>query len=213
VRSFLTLVTGPATEPVTLDEAKSWLRIDDDSSDAVITTLITTARTSAEQYLRRSLITQSWKLTLDLDRGSLDDRLGEGVYDLPITALYGGLPRTVELPKAPVQSITSVTTYDLDNTATTFSSGNYSVDSAGERLVLAYGAVWPANLRATSACEILYATGYGLTSTTVPGPIKTAILIMAASIYEQRGMCDDAMDIPPGAKQLLNQYRIMDYRG
>jgi hypothetical protein len=211
MRRSLTIVTGPAADPVTLAEAKAWLRIDGTDEDVLLAVLITTAAQAAEQYLRRSLITQTWKLTLDLDCSGLD--LGEGVYDLPVTALHSGLPRVIELPKGPVQSITSVKTYDLDNTESTFSSANYSADTAGDRLVLAYGATWPSNLRPQAAAAITYVTGYGATSTNVPSPIKTGLLIHMASLYEQRGMCEDAMSLPPGAQQLLNQYRVMGSRG
>ncbi len=207
----LALVTGPAAEPVTLDEAKSWLRIDGTDSDVQIAQLITAAVQASEQWLRRSIISQTWKLTLDLKASGLD--LGEGVYDLPISALYCGLPESIPLPKGPVSSITSVTTYGLDNTSSTYSSANYRVDSSGERLVLNYGATWPSNLRAHSACEIQYVAGYGATSSQVPQPIKTGILIQTATLYEQRGVCGDPSGVAPGARQLLNPYRVIDYRG
>ena len=213
MRRVLNLVTGPAAEPVTLDEAKAWLRIDGTDSDVQIAALITTAVQSTEQYLRRSLITQTWKLTLDLNKSSIDTLLGAGTYDLPITALYGGLPRVIELPKGPVQSITSVVTYDLDNTSSSFSSSNYSVDTAGERLVLTSGSIWPSNMRSKSACDITYVTGYGNGSTNVPAPIKTGILIQVAGLFEQRGMCDDPEGVFGKAQQVLSQYRILGSRG
>lgn len=208
----LTLVSAPAVEPVTADEAKNWLKIDDDTDDPTIQQLITTVRTAAEQDLRRSIITQSWKLTLDLSGNGLGDCLGEGTYDLPITALYGGLPNCIDLPKGPVQSVTSVVTYALDNTPSTYASSNYLVDTAGDRLVLNYGAIWPAGLRQRAACEVTYVTGYGATSSSVPSPLKHGMLIHLASIYEQRGMCADAMSLPPGTRQLYGQYRIIGGR-
>lgn len=210
MRQFLALSSAPATEPVTLSEAKAWLRIDTTDDDAIITILIATARSSAEEFLRRSLITQSWKLTLDLSGAGLNE-LGEGVYDLPISALYGGLPSAIPLPKGPVSGISSVTTYDLSNTSAVFASANYRLDSSGDRLILGYGAMWPSNIRPQAGCEIIYVAGYG-TSSDVPRPIKTGILIHVASLYEQRGMCEDAMDLPAGAKQLYGQYRIMGSR-
>ena len=84
------------------------------TDDTLVTQLITAARMAAEEYLRRALITQTYKLTLDLSCSSLGAAWSEGVYDLPVTELYGGMPRTIELPKGPIQSITSVTTYDLN---------------------------------------------------------------------------------------------------
>ncbi len=212
-RQSLSLVSRPAVEPVTVSEAKAWLRIDGDSEDTLLNQLITAARTSAEQFIRGSIITQTRKLALDLTASRFGDCLGEGVYDLPVSALYGGLPNSVELPAGPVQSVTSVKTYDLTNTESTYSADNYFVDTAGDRLTLNYGAYWPTSLRPTASCAITYVTGYGNTSSDVPEPIKRAILIHVASLYEQRGQCDDGAEPPAGAKQLLNQYRKMGSRG
>src|SRR4051794_31826498 len=97
----------------------------------IVAALITAARTAAEGHLPRSPITQSWKLTLALADSPLNRQLSGGVFDLPVSALYGGLGRNVELPKGPVQSITSVTTYALDNSSGTYASSNYFLDTAG----------------------------------------------------------------------------------
>ena len=212
MRSTLALVTPPATEPVTLAEAKAWARIDGMDDDTILASLIGAARGAAEEFLRRSLITQTWKLTLDMSCSRGYD-LPEGVYDLPVTALYGALPHTLGLPKGPVSAITSVTTYDLSNASSVFDPTNYRVDAAGARLILNSGAVWPGGLRPQGGTEIVYVAGYG-TAANVPQPIKTGILIHVASLFEQRGNCEDAMDLPPGTKQLYNPYRIMgDRRG
>ena len=153
-RHTLTLSSAPATEPVSQDEAKAWGKIDTTSDDMIVAALITAARMAAEEYLRRSLITQTWKLTLDLARTLLNNQLPDGVFDLPISVLYGGLERNIELPKGPVQSITSVTTYALDNSSSVYDTSNYFLDTAGARLVLNLGCIWPANMRPRAAAEI-----------------------------------------------------------
>jgi uncharacterized phage protein (predicted DNA packaging) len=43
------------TEPVTLDEAKLHLRVDDTSDDTLITTLITAAREHVEKFIKRTV--------------------------------------------------------------------------------------------------------------------------------------------------------------
>jgi hypothetical protein len=45
-----------AVEPVSLAEAKAWMRVDYGSEDAIITSLIKTARTALERYLGISII-------------------------------------------------------------------------------------------------------------------------------------------------------------
>lgn len=205
-RSALNLVTPPAYEPVSLDEAKAWVRVDGCDDDALLTGLVTAARTAAEEYLRRSLVTQTWKLTLDLcgNRGEWF----ESTYELPVNYFDGALPRSVELPRGPVTAVTSVITYDTANASSVFAPSNYRLDPAGARLLLNPNTFWPSNLRPAGGCEIVYAAGFG-TSSAVPQPIKTGILIHTASLYEQRGQCADAMDLPPGSKQLYGAYRIV----
>ena len=53
------LLVGPAVEPVTLAEAKSYLRVQHDDDDDVIAALIAGARVHVEAQTRRALITQS----------------------------------------------------------------------------------------------------------------------------------------------------------
>ena len=208
-RPALTLVTPPASEPVTLAEAKAWARVDSADEDAVLTGLVAAARAAAEEYLGRSLVTQTWKLTLD-PCGRRGEWF-EGTYDLPVDYFDGDLPRAFDLPRGPVASVTSVTTYDPSNVAALFAAPNYRLDAAGARLLLNPNAYWPGNLRAAGGCEIVYVAGYGKSSS-VPQPIKTGILIHAASLYEQRGQCTDAMALPPGAEQLYRPYRVVGGR-
>ncbi|MEQ1790660.1 MAG: head-tail connector protein, partial [Rickettsiales bacterium] len=59
---LLERISAPATEPITLAEAKLYLRVDSSSEDNLITDLIVAARMSAEAWLKNSLISQSWKL-------------------------------------------------------------------------------------------------------------------------------------------------------
>lgn len=59
---LLTLVTPPEYEPLTLAEAKLFLRVDGSEEDTLISHLIAAAREKAEGWMRRSLLTQTWKL-------------------------------------------------------------------------------------------------------------------------------------------------------
>lgn len=60
----LTLLTGPAVEPLDLPTAKLWARIDGDEFDPVLPMMITAARQVAEQELGSKLINQVWRATL-----------------------------------------------------------------------------------------------------------------------------------------------------
>ncbi len=203
IRSTPTLYTAPATEPVTRTEAKSWMKVDSTDDDTLIDNLIVAAREAAEKYLRRALITQTWTLTVDLPRSSACDDLPDGVYDLPVSVLFGELPREFELPYKPIISITSVVTYNTSNSSSTYSSSNYFLDTASGRLVLNNTAVWPSDLRDKAAVVITYTAGYGAASA-VPQSIKHAIMMHIQTMYDSRIVCE----MPQACMNLLRQHRV-----
>jgi len=55
----------PATEPVTLFEARQFLRLDQTEEDDLLATLITAARLMIEAASGRCLIEQPWRIVLD----------------------------------------------------------------------------------------------------------------------------------------------------
>ena len=189
----LTLVTGPAVEPVSLTEAKSHLRVDITDDDALITALITAARQMAEEISRRALITQTWKYILD--------------------AWPKGDELTLPLP--PLQSVASITYKDKDGNSATFSSGSYIVDADCEpgRVVLAYGATWPSTtLYPAGAITVQFTAGYGDSASDVPQAIRQAMLLMIGHWYENREQVTVgavAREIPLGVEALLWPYRVL----
>ncbi len=208
MRRSLAVVTPPATDPVTLDEAKAWGRVDGGEDDALLAALISTATATVEQYLNRALVTQTLTLTLD-PAGSGRTPWVPGHFELPVNYFDGGFPDTFDLLRGPVQSISSVLTYDTSNVSATFDPAGYRLQ--GDRLVLNDTYHWPGNLRAAGASEVTYVAGYG-TANDVPQPIKTAILMTVAAMYDSRGSCDDN-GLAPGAARLLAPYRLFLARG
>ena len=202
LRKTLTAITPATADPVTVDELKEWGRIDSDCDDSLLAGLISSATASVELYLKRALVTQTLKMTLDLP--CRRDNWTPGYFEMPVSALFEPLPEQIELMRAPIQSITSVTTYDLSNNGSVYSSSNYSL--IGDRLVLNSTASWPSSLRLAGAVEIVYAAGYG-EANDIPQPIRTAILMTAAAMYDSRGSCDQN-GLAPGAARLLTQYRV-----
>jgi uncharacterized phiE125 gp8 family phage protein len=181
----LQLIAPPATEPVTLAEAKAHLKLDTTDDDALIGTLIAAARSKAEWNTGRAFITQSW--TLALDTWPCD-----GVFEIPFP---------------PLQSVTSVTTYALDDTATVLDPATYQVDMVSARLALKASASPPVNLRALNAVQIVFTAGYGGGESDVPTLIREAILEIVADLYVNRG---DVGEIPLAAVALLAPYRIIN---
>lgn len=208
----LDLVTAPASEPVTLTEAKNFLRVDGSDDDDLITSLIVVARTNAESYTRRSFIDQTWKLFLNEWPVKKSDEWWDGVRELPISNLKG--VDSIEIPKAPLSSVTHIKTYDDADSATTFSTDNYYVsvysgDFAEKgKITLRDGESWPTFERNADGIEIQFVAGYGATASSVPSQIKQAILHEISNLYENRGDCsgDVCCDI---SMKLLQSFRLM----
>ncbi len=175
------LLTPPASQPLTLTDAKAIIRTDDDSSDhdALLTRLISVARQRVEQDTRRRLALQTW--------------------------LYGCgyWPREpyILLPQAPVQHIVSIeysvlhTPTPLDAAATPddpaetgyiplpYTTAGYMLDqqnSSYHALRLQPGVTWPAEPLDWYGLRIIYVCGYA----TPPEPLVEAMGALIAYWYD-----------------------------
>lgn len=158
-----TLVTPPVYYPVVLAQVKKHLRVDFTNDDQYIQSLIGVAAADAEQFLRRRLITQTWKMFLD--------------------AWPAG---DILLPFGQLASVTHVKyTNTADAQATWSSSTGYDVDTDSElgRIKLQYGQAYPtASLHPNNPIEIQYVCGYGanavqaITAATNASPIVVTIV-------------------------------------
>src|SRR5471032_1179098 len=59
------LLTAPAVEPLSLGEAKAFLRVEHNDDDDVIAALAAGSRIHVEAGTRRALVTQSWRFSVD----------------------------------------------------------------------------------------------------------------------------------------------------
>jgi len=59
------LLTGPSAEPLSLGEAKIFLRVEHSDDDQLITALVAAARSHIEMQSQIALLTQSWRIVLD----------------------------------------------------------------------------------------------------------------------------------------------------
>lgn len=198
----LTLTSAAAEEPVTTAEAKSWLRVDHSSDDTLVAALVAAARGLCERITGRAFVTQTWRLTLDQFPFGWAGWgfLGQGT---PPAEFPGR--GAIRVPKAPLQSVSSIQYYDLSDTLQTLASTTYDVDAAHDpgRITLAFGQVWPVTRPKPGAVRITFVAGYGAASA-VPQEIKHAVMLTVARWYENRGEDAAAMnDLPAGAKALL----------
>ena len=137
IRTGLTVVTYPTFEPVSRAEAKLHCRIDHADEDHLIDGFISAARRQLEKDTARTPVNT--------------------VYDLAIERFPE--ERYIEVPRLPLASVASVTSYDEDDAATVMSSGDYRVDTATGRIVLNDDATWPSDLRRHNAGVIRFTAG------------------------------------------------------
>ncbi len=206
----LELTAAPAVEPLSLNEVKQHLRLEeqDGADDALIAGLIRVARERAERFTGRALITQSYSLWLDAWPRRHDERPHEGWRE---GALIEAPAEAVALPRPPLQSVSAILTYDEAEQAASFPASAYTADRASQpgRVVLRRGAAAPVATRAANGIEIRFAAGYGDAPDTVPESIRQGLLLTVARLYEGRG--DDPAEVvaSSGAELLWRPYRVL----
>lgn len=165
------------------------------TDDPEITRLITAVRERAELATQRALITQTWDLVLD------------------------EFPRDgyIEIPKAPLSSITHVKYRDTAGTLQTWTSTNYVTEApAGPRarrgrVALAFGVTWPATYGQANDVQVRFICGYGAASA-VPSLLKQAMLLDLAMLYEQREQVITGTivaQLPGGVGDIYRSYRSL----
>jgi uncharacterized phiE125 gp8 family phage protein len=157
--------TSPATEPVTLAEAKSHLRVDYSTEDAYITALIVAARSYCEELTGRAFAQRTFTATLDE---------------------FPSLGADIVVPRAPLVSVQSLSYRDGNGVAVTMTANtDYRVTTSvlpGRiRLPVTTGA-WPATRRIDDAVTIAFTAG----AATAPATAKQAMLLLIGHWFENR---------------------------
>jgi uncharacterized phiE125 gp8 family phage protein len=154
---------APAIEPVTRDQAKDYLRVDDASLDGQIDSFIKIARADIERITGTKLITQ----TVIMRAGSFAD-----------------LDR---LPIGPIQSVTEISYKDHTGAEQVLAPAAYEAFGAvlENGIRPAIGSGWPAPQAGEGVIKVTAIAGYGDEATDVPETVLLAMLI------KMRGIMDD----------------------
>ena len=215
MRFAINVTTPPAVEPLTLPEAKEYLRVSHDDEDDLISDTIAAARELIETVTRRQLMTATLELTLDaFPRPDRCDptTYGGGLMNSYADA-YGGGPtvwgqgQAIVIPRPPLQSVTSITYVDQGGATQTLASNAYQVDAKNEpgRILPAFNAYWPLTRNQINAVTVTYVAGW--TSQTLPKKVKSLARLLLAHLYEHR---DDDAGPPPAIKSLMWKLRFGD---
>lgn len=150
--------TPPQEEPLTLEDMKTFLRINSDQEDATLTQLLQSARAYVEDATGRALIKQKWRLEIVPPYPPLSPLVQRRKRRLEIT-----LPRPPLLRIESVQHKEKTVPFDVD----------------GNTMILP-ATLWDEPL------SILYWAGYGETRSAVPPTLHYAVLMVVRALYDQR---------------------------
>lgn len=186
-RYSLQETTQPAVLPLSATEVKTYLRIDNDSDDALIENLIAAACKLCERSTGLSLINREISLYMD-------------AWDNEI------LP----LPSVPVVSVNAIKVYSSETSSSVYSASNYYVDNKNlynPRIVLKEGPVIPLPGIDVNGIEIQYTAGFGASAEYVPALLKQGMLQVIAYLYEHRGDGENNALKNSGASAIFQSYR------
>lgn len=150
-------LAAPIATAVSLEAAKTFLRIDDEAEDALIIDLIDSATRRVEAHISASLVTRLQRCTTALPKG-----------------------REVFLNRYPVTAITAVS---ADGEAVSFSANLKSRPAA---IRLTSGQPWRTDYPGRKSVTVEFIAGYGETSDDIPTPLRQAVLLLVAQAYENR---------------------------
>jgi len=166
-------VTPPATEPLTIHEAKRHVEIaaTNTDHDVILFGHLTAAREQWERDTNKFLVSRTMRLTMpDIGEMSFSD--------------------------SPVTAITSITYFDSADATTTLPETVYALDVANGRLKLKKNQVFPAYSDRWDAWQINYTVGEHEDSTTVPAIDKQAMLLYVGYLFRgNRGDDDRSNDL------------------
>ncbi len=174
--------------PVNINDVKSFLRIDESSSeeDSLLLSLVKFAQNLVEQHTGTILTSQTYKMYLPY---------------------FPSHP--LKFPVSKVSSITSIQYYDENNALQTLSSSVYELDNKRKinTLVLVDGESWPDEYNRANSVIVTYVAGYA-SATVIPETLKHAIKVIVGNLYEKR-VSTNGQVFNPIIKALLEPYRSL----
>lgn len=183
------LLTPPATEPWTLDEAKHFLRVEHDDDDAMIASLIAAARGQVEAQTRRCLIAQTWRVVRDAwpEDGRIALRL------------------------APLRNIVAARVFDAAGNASAIDTGRFVLDKTASVIASPPWAL-PQPGRICAGIELDVEVGFGANATDVPSVLRHAARTLVAHWYDNRGLLaigGNVAMLPGSVNAMIASYRVL----
>lgn len=207
MKTSLFRVTNPATEPVSLPDARLMLRVIDSDEDDYISSLITVARETVEEYTRQALVSQTWRFSADAWPCSSSSRW-----------VFTPSNRIIELLRYPLISVQSVKYWPSGGGAqATLSTGVYHVVTSRVpgSVALKEGESFPCLACRPDAVEVNFTAGYASVEF-VPSRAIQAIKLLVSHWYDLRspvvtGQSSSVTEVPLSVQHLLKSLKVTGF--
>lgn len=179
-------ITSPPIEPITLEAAKLFLRLDDDAEDTLTTDLIRSAREQVETLCRKTLIERTQRIN----------------FAPPFN-------RILYLNIAPIKSVTGMTLHleNGDEEAVPLDNLNINLRATPGSIQKHTLGLWSWHSRPEiNAITVDVVAGYGESIDDIPMPLRQAMLLLIGQGYEHRSGTD-----MPGIPMMVDAL-VMPYR-
>jgi uncharacterized phiE125 gp8 family phage protein len=180
------LLSPPASEPISLVDAKQYLRVEHEADDELIAALIAAARNAVELATRRVLMAQRWRITLNC---------------------WPASGRIVS-PVNPLISLVTARVRGEGDASAALDPVHFTLDAASvPGLIMFERARVKEPGRTLAGIELDLEAGYGAAAD-VPAPLIQAIRLLLAQSYEQRDQVR-ADALPDTVAALVAPFRVL----
>ena len=182
----ITDINSPAIEPVTLDYAKVFLRVDNEDEDQLILDLIRAARERVEGQINSALISRARRFTTSkINSKSVFINTGNITEINSVRLLTHNAGAEILLPSLAINLRCQPPVISVKERA---SFQSYAAEA--------------------DTLEIDFISGFGPRADDIPMPLRQAVLLLLAQSYEYR-----AQDAAPPTVPLMVDALLMPYLG
>lgn len=205
--------TDEIEEPISLTDAKLFLRIDTADEDALVGELISASREHIERTTGVLLASRTLVGVVDCWGDVVS---GGGLVSPGGVPLHPGDPApaptagTIPFPVRPVTEVEKVELVALDGTESVWDEANYYLDTSGQspRLAKRDGAVFGFALQALGGVRVTFTAGY---DENPPADLLLAMRTLIGHWYENRGVSVETRvtEVPLTVDRILKRHRTL----
>ena len=198
----------PVIESIALDDVKAFLQVTTNVDDTLLSDIIFHTTDYLESVIHRQFLTATYRFSLDAFPWDPSWSTQQGLMQ------WTRFPRTlIEIPRPPLQSITSIKYQNINNVETTFATTEYGVDADSEpgRVYLLPGHSWPSTYAIPNAVKIIYLAGWTSVDA-MPARLRSLLLFVIGDLYHYRRgtSVEDFIQEVPYVKRLIRSLNFGD---